>query len=56
MMRRHRAAITDDRRRLMPLERWARRDPGHRWPVVFVAIFLAWGLAGWIAGPTGMLP
>lgn len=40
----------------LPIERWAERRPDTRYPIVFVAIFLLWGVAGWIAGPTGVMP
>lgn len=35
-----------------PLTRWAERDPEVRYPLLLVALFVAWGLAGWIADPT----
>lgn len=31
---------------MTPLERWCARNPSVRWPLVFVAVLLVWGLAG----------
>ena len=38
---------------MMPLETWARRHPGTRWPLVLLAIVLLIGLAGGITGCGG---
>ena len=31
---------------MTPLERWCARNPRVRWPLVFCALLLIWGLAG----------
>ena len=37
-----------------PLERWAERNPRLRWPLMLVALFVLWGLAGGVASPLGL--
>jgi len=38
-----------------PLSRWAARNPRVRWPLIGLALFALWGLAGFVAPPLELL-